>query len=173
MRRAVYPGAAPGPSPTERPGAVALSGNRLFDGAPPTIPHDVDELGRHDCLACHTAGDAIAGGEAATITPHPELERCQQCHVTQATVDSLVDNTFVGGVYPMGQRAHDLAPYLIPHPLTMRENCLACHGPDAGEAALRTTHPERIRCQQCHVPAQEGWPGPRPDLEMDPWNTVP
>ncbi len=161
------------PAPVERPQAIPLSVDRLFDGAPPTIPHDVAELGRHDCLSCHAEGDAIADGEAATVTPHPELERCGQCHVTTEAVNAFADNTFTGGVYPMGLQAHAEAPLLIPHPLTMRENCLACHGPDADEAALRTTHPERIRCQQCHVPAHQGWPGPRPDLEMDPWNTVP
>jgi predicted CXXCH cytochrome family protein len=34
----------------------------------------------------------------------------------------------------------------------MRENCAACHvGPGAREEII-TTHPERTRCRQCHVP---------------------
>ncbi len=159
-------------APQQRPEVLPLQANRLFDGAPPTIPHEVDELGRQDCLSCHLEGDAISDGIRATATPHPELELCGQCHVAQSSVAEFVGTDFVGGVYPMGDRAHPEAPWLIPHPLTMRENCLGCHGPEAPEAALRTEHPERMRCQQCHVPAQQGWPGPRPDLEMDPWQTV-
>ena len=44
----------------------------------------------------------------------------------------------------------------IPHPLQLRENCLACHGGPAARAELRTTHPERVRCRQCHVPDVAG-----------------
>jgi hypothetical protein len=34
----------------------------------------------------------------------------------------------------------------------MRENCIACHdGPGAREE-VRTNHPERWRCRQCHLP---------------------
>ena len=31
-----------------------------------------------------------------------------------------------------------------------KENCLACHGP-RGHPFLRTSHPERTNCTQCHV----------------------
>lgn len=144
---------------------------RLFDGAPPIVPHEID--GRHACMDCHAEGDAVDNGEMATITPHPELENCRQCHVPQAVVAAFVDNEFTGELYPTGQRAHTEAPLLIPHPLTLRENCPSCHGSDSAEASLRTSHPERIRCQQCHVPLHEGWPGPRSNLEIDPWRTVP
>jgi hypothetical protein len=34
----------------------------------------------------------------------------------------------------------------------MRENCAACHTGPAAREEIRTTHPERIRCRQCHVP---------------------
>ena len=30
--------------------------------------------------------------------------------------------------------------------------CLSCHGDEGLTEALRTTHPERINCEQCHVP---------------------
>jgi predicted CXXCH cytochrome family protein len=47
---------------------------------------------------------------------------------------------------------YDGAPPTIPHKVFMRENCGACHvGPGAREEIL-TTHPERTRCRQCHVP---------------------
>lgn len=162
-----------GGAAAERPAALALAGNRLFDGAPPTIPHEVGGLGRHDCLDCHAEGDAVSDGRRATVTPHPELERCQQCHVSETDVALFQTNEFEGGMYPMGAKAQPMGPLLIPHPLTMRENCLGCHGSDAEEPSLRTTHPERIRCIQCHIPDHEGWPGPRPDWEEHPWRTVP
>jgi nitrate reductase (cytochrome), electron transfer subunit len=154
------------PPPAEahqRPDQVALKGNRAYDGAPPVIPHQVEELGRTDCLTCHGEGDAALHDTPATITPHPELEACRQCHVTQNDPGVFVVSEFVGTPYPLGSRAHDLAPLLIPHPLTMRENCLGCHGDPAKPEVLQTTHPERESCQQCHVPAFEGWPGPRPN----------
>ena len=159
-------------APGTRPEVLHLQSNRAYDGAPPTIPHEVAALGRQDCLACHLDGDAVSDGQRAKATPHPELERCVQCHLEQGTSAAFVASDFDGGVYPMGERAHGEAPWLIPHPLTLRENCLGCHGPDGDEAALRTDHPERFRCQQCHLPAQQGWPGPRKDLEIDPWQTV-
>ena len=53
-----------------------------------------------------------------------------------------------------GDRATPGAPPRIPHRVLMRENCLACHdGPGAREA-VRTDHPERSRCRQCHVPVE-------------------
>jgi len=145
--------------------------NRLYDGAPPTVPHSTE--GRSDCLTCHADGDALEDGKRAAVTPHPELEHCIQCHVPQQGVAPLVAVDYTGASYPNGPRAHAEAPPMIPHPLTLRENCVACHGPDGTDETIRTTHPERIRCQQCHVPAHEGWPGPRPDLETDPWQAVP
>ena len=40
----------------------------------------------------------------------------------------------------------------------MRENCAACHdGPGAREE-IRTSHPERTRCRQCHVPVTDNQP---------------
>ncbi len=154
-------GGGPAPDGAE---AYALPANRLFDGAPPTIPHEVAALGRHDCLGCHRDGDALAGGAMAPITPHPELERCAQCHVVDTGAAPFVASDHGGGwTYPVGQLGQPMGPPLIPHPLTMRESCLGCHGPDGTTVAeLRTSHPERLRCQQCHVPANEGWPGPRP-----------
>jgi predicted CXXCH cytochrome family protein len=54
-----------------------------------------------------------------------------------------------------GDRATPGAPPRIPHRTLMRENCVACHdGPGAREEA-RTSHPERWRCRQCHVPVTE------------------
>ena len=140
-----------------------LAENRLYDGAPPTIPHAVDELSRHDCLACHLEGDARDGEAQAKATPHPELERCEQCHLVTGEIALFQASDYTApGPYPTGWLGQPLGPPLIPHPLTMRENCVGCHGP-GGDPTIRTSHPERDRCQQCHLPAHEGWPGPRPD----------
>jgi cytochrome c-type protein NapB len=50
-----------------------------------------------------------------------------------------------------GSRAHPGAPPVIPHKVFMRENCLSCHSGPGGREEIRTTHPERTRCMQCHV----------------------
>jgi len=36
----------------------------------------------------------------------------------------------------------------------MREDCMSCHGPQ-GLFGLRTPHPDRPSCLQCHVPNAE------------------
>ena len=154
--------ACDGGAPAERPDGLPLAANRLYSGAPPTIPHEVEGLGRHDCLDCHEDGDAMDDGLRATVTPHPELDRCQQCHVATSGSELFVANEYQGWTYPLGAVGQPMGPPLIPHPLTLRENCLGCHGEDARDPFLRTSHPERVRCEQCHVPAHEGWPGPRP-----------
>jgi cytochrome c-type protein NapB len=144
----------------DNPRAAHLRDNRLYSGAPPVIPHAVASLGRGKCLDCHRHGDVNDNGRIATVTPHPELERCQQCHVEQVVNEVFKPNTFPGSAYKRGLRQNPYSPLLIPHPLTLRENCLGCHGPKA-VAWLRTSHPERTRCNQCHVPASDGWPAPR------------
>ncbi len=169
---------APGGAPT------TLRANRAYDGAPPVIPHDVRELGRGNCQACHTTGEAMWEGKRAPRTPHPELQRCTQCHLEHVTDELFAANDFEGRAYARGTRQQPSGPWLIPHPLTMREDCLDCHLGDAvvarGEAdpdaraadtlpddfagPPTTTHPERSRCTQCHLPAHADWPGPRPGL---------
>ena len=62
---------------------VALSvqpkrGDRLFPGAPPTIPHTT--LMRSNCAACH-AGPSARPEIRCT---HPERSNCMQCHVPKA-----------------------------------------------------------------------------------------
>jgi nitrate reductase (cytochrome), electron transfer subunit len=129
---------------------------RAYDGAPPVIPHAV--FGKY-CGACHDdRGVAVAGLGFAPPSPHgltPGLgaARCAQCHVTQSDVPPFVASRFVGlpqEAVP-GPRHHELAPPVIPHRVFLRENCLACHGGEAAREELRTAHPERTRCRQCHA----------------------
>ena len=136
---------------------------RAYDGAPPTIPHA--SFGMR-CEACHdAAGQAVADVGFAPASPHAGTERaggttrCRQCHVFATTDDVFMASRFEGteqDQHLTGGRATPGAPPTIPHRILMRENCLACHdGPGAREE-IRTSHPERWRCRQCHVPVTAG-----------------
>lgn len=65
----------------------------------------------------------------------------------------LSSNSFVGEqpVFP-GARAWPGAPPTIPHTTFMRINCASCHGV-AGALGMRSTHPFRDSCTQCHAPS--------------------
>jgi len=145
------------PSAATRPAALAdRAARRAFDGAPPVIPHPVRAGGASECLACHRDGFALGAARANPI-PHAELASCTQCHVVAAPFTRLppspaasVDNGFEGLERPVdGATAYRGAPPAIPHSTWMRERCGACHGSGA-VAELRTPHPERQSCLQCH-----------------------
>ena len=129
---------------------------RAFDGAPPVIPHDAFGAA---CESCHSPdGPKVPELGYAPRSPHGDtagmqFSRCQQCHVFQNTEGVWRSTTFAGLPQPSAPayRAHPLAPPAIPHPVFMREDCLACHDGPAARDAIRTSHPERTRCRQCHV----------------------
>jgi cytochrome c-type protein NapB len=131
---------------------------RAYDGAPPPIPHDAT-LGA--CVTCHDEdGTTIDGVGVAPASPHGAaaasggMQRCRQCHAPSETQGMFVASRFVGlpqGPW-RGSRATPGAPPTIPHTLQLRDNCLACHSGSAGRAEIRTSHPQRVRCRQCHVP---------------------
>lgn len=130
---------------------------RAYDGAPPVIPHPA--LGG-PCINCHTAtGRPTPGVGIAPANPHlhtPGMSaqsRCQQCHVFVRDAEVKVSNSFAGLPQRMvsGDRLHPLAPPVIPHHLFMREDCNACHSGPAAREEIRCTHPERVRCLQCHA----------------------
>lgn len=130
---------------------------RAFDGAPPVIPHE--RLGA-DCTTCHTeSGKEVPPQGYAPANPHvgdPQsgaLSNCTQCHVFASAKGTFAKNRFQGlqQVQHKSQRAHPLAPSLIPHSVAMRANCQACHvGPSARQEIV-CSHPERLNCTQCHV----------------------
>jgi len=137
--------------------AVERATRRLFDGAPPVIPHP--PMGA-PCVSCHNAeGMAVEGVGFSPPSPHEltagmsALSRCQQCHVFQQTEESWVGNSFVGLAQDLrrGSRLYRGAPPVMPHGRLMRENCQACHSGEAAREEIRTSHPERLRCAQCHV----------------------
>lgn len=137
----------------------AYYGRRAYPGAPPYIPHpvaDMREIGGKTCLVCHRDGGYVAKFEAfAPPTPHPELLSCLQCHVPQQTEALFVASTYEAPPPPpLEQRALSSSPPLIPHDLHMRTHCLSCHAGPAAPQPIRVSHPERIYCRQCHLPAQ-------------------
>lgn len=131
---------------------------RAYDGAPPVIPHPVDPTSVAACLACHEHGLRL-GDLVASPMPHAAYASCTQCHapaapsaLSAAAGPPLTWNAFEGLPAPDGgERAWTGAPPVIPHATWMRDDCMSCHGPN-GAAGLRTTHPWRQSCTQCHAP---------------------
>ena len=129
--------------------------NRAFYGAPPSIPHAVEErnMGANSCLKCHENGGFVDKLNAySPITPHPEKVNCRQCHVPQKTKDLFVSTYWTRTKGPsIGNIALSTSPPVIPHQIQLRENCLSCHAGPSAPKEIRTTHPNRINCRQCHV----------------------
>lgn len=132
--------------------------NRAYHGAPPTIPHPIDDertFGGKTCLQCHENGGFVSKFKAYTpVTPHPELVNCRQCHVPEYTSKPFKPTT--GGEFSTPEvginNALLTSPPVIPHQIQLRENCLACHAGPSAPKEIRVTHPERVNCRQCHVP---------------------
>ncbi|NKB67076.1 MAG: cytochrome C [Candidatus Latescibacteria bacterium] len=129
---------------------------RAYPGAPPVVPHPVDaEIARTQrCNICHEQGGWVPSLAAYTpLTPHPEYGNCLQCHVLAASDDLFVESNWVSIRRPVLHRpALPGNPPPIPHSLQLRDNCLACHAGPAAVEQIRTSHPERVNCLQCHVP---------------------
>ncbi|MDP1569242.1 MAG: hypothetical protein Q8L86_04495 [Vicinamibacterales bacterium] len=167
--------------PTPVDSAAALEGReatlatraerRAYDGAPPVVPHVMDPQSSASCVACHGAGLTV-GTRVAPVMPHPPWASCAQCHVEGDNVrlpgGLEVDNAFVG-MRPRGAgggRAWAGAPPVMPHTTHNRDDCASCHGV-WGAPGLRTTHPERQSCTQCHAPGAEL--DGRPLVSAGPW----
>ena len=65
-----------------------LPSNVAYLGAPPTILHQSYGC-TVNCLSCHETGV-----NDAPVTPHPERQLCNQCHLLQEDVPLFVENTF-------------------------------------------------------------------------------
>ncbi len=132
--------------------------NRAFNGAPPTVPHPVDQMTTASCMACHGEGVKTKSFRISRMS-HQFLANCTQCHVERNPdhMEPTVfrENSFVGLPAPEGgPRAFAGAPPMIPHSTWMRVDCMSCHGP-TGLYGIRSTHPWRQNCQQCHAPSSE------------------
>lgn len=145
--------------PGEKQRALAArERNRAFNGAPPTIPHPINQRSADSCMACHGKGIKTTSLRVPQMS-HAFLANCTQCHVesssTQMEAFLFRMNHFVGLPAPeSGPRAFAQAPPQIPHTTWMRSNCMSCHG-ETGLNGIRTTHPWRVNCQQCHAPSSE------------------
>lgn len=133
--------------------------NRAYAGAPPRIPHTVNDLFSKDngnfesCLHCHQNGSySIEMKAYAPIVPHPNFLNCKQCHVPQKT-EKLFKSTDWKNTFQVvrAQRHLPGSPPVIPHSLQLRENCLSCHLGNSAMEEIKVTHPERTNCRQCHV----------------------
>lgn len=144
-------------SPEQKQFALARrSQNRAFNGAPPTVPHTVDQMSTQSCMACHGEGFKSETLRISKMS-HQFLANCTQCHVennpSHQTAALFGENSFVGLPAPTGgPRAYEGAPPMIPHSTWMRTNCMSCHG-FSSQQGIRTTHPWRTNCQQCHAPS--------------------
>lgn len=132
---------------------------RAFDGAPPVVPHPVDQMNASSCIACHQNGISLGHGVYAPPMSHPLYVNCTQCHAegssTEFSYQPLSENKFERIAFSgAGSRAYEGAPPTIPHPTWMRENCMSCHGV-TGSSPIRTSHPWRVSCTQCHAPSAE------------------
>jgi cytochrome c-type protein NapB len=154
---------------------------RAFPGAPPRIPHGLtrEEFLGTGCNACHERGGySQRFGAYAPLTPHPQLAACTQCHLSDAAVTSIAlqeanatpdmrcrqchspgnvlragtEDSPAGMSWPaVADRIVAHSPPVIPHGLEFRESCVACHAGPGAVAEIRTDHPERIYCRQCHL----------------------
>ena len=131
---------------------------RLYDGAPPVIPHKPLNI---SCIECHT----VTGKEApplgfAPANPHAwtsgisGTRYCQQCHVFRQQDELFDESDFVGVTqhFAKADRLYPGAPPVIPHRVFMRENCAACHSGPVARPEIRCAHMERHHCRQCHIP---------------------
>lgn len=154
---------SPRPAPEE---VAALNARRVsrraFNGAPPTVPHPIDQHQSTSCLACHGQPTRIGLIDVPQMS-HAAYTHCIQCHapahgpggefnrsVPPLATPSL-DNAFSGLPPPVGgTRAYPSAPPTVTHTTAMRQNCVSCHGP-GGSSLVKTTHPQRQNCLQCHA----------------------
>ncbi|TXG35350.1 multiheme c-type cytochrome [Seonamhaeicola maritimus] len=131
--------------------------NRAYHGAPPSIPHVVNEaqnMGGKACLKCHENGGFVQKFNAyAPVSPHPELVNCKQCHVEQNTQSLFKPGVYAAVNAPKAgiNKALLSSPPVIPHQIQLHENCLACHAGPSAPKEIRVSHPERVNCRQCHV----------------------
>lgn len=147
----------PGAGGALKTSALERAERRAFDGAPPVIPHVNFGM---TCIQCHNLeGMEVEDVGFAPPSPHEttqgmsQFSRCRQCHVFSVADDEFKGNTFAGLRQDLrrGARLNPFAPPTLPHSTFMRENCVACHSGPAAREEIRTDHPERPRCQQCHV----------------------
>lgn len=128
--------------------------NRAYEGAPPQIPHAVEDQTPESCLACHESGMVDENNKSAPVSPHPVTQKnCLQCHVPRLSDKKFKESQFKGlRIEGRLAKANPLGPPHIPHRIQDRENCQACHLSETAPKAIVPRHGNRSNCLQCHVP---------------------
>jgi len=131
---------------------------RVYDGAPPVVPHSIEGSAYATCTHCHARGARFKSGKVAPIIPHNDAGNCLQCHVPQLTTKDYRDNLFTP--YRLTKlRSPDEestgAPPYMPHSSLMRDNCAVCHLSKTSPEALKPAHELRENCAMCHMPEFE------------------
>jgi len=150
---------------------------RAYPGAPPSIPHGftADEFRTGACRTCHERGGySMRFGAYVPLTPHPEMGACLSCHVGNDATIGIKLPTFdpnarcmqchaKGGLIPARDalftvlwpsivpHSTDGPPPDIPHSVRWRTDCLTCHSGPSAVREIRTDHPFRANCRQCHL----------------------
>ncbi|MBT3234703.1 MAG: cytochrome C [Bdellovibrionales bacterium] len=130
---------------------------RAFHGAPPTIPHSIkNKKGkRSKCLSCHKKDRYISKYKSyAPLTPHPEYIDCGQCHVLANRKNGIFKKGISWKSYNPPKTNRSVfpgAPMSVPHSFQFREACSKCHVGPTALKEVRTKHPERLNCRQCHI----------------------
>ncbi len=137
---------------------VRRAERRAYDGAPPIVPHPIDQGAYPNRASCHERGMRV-GERVAPMMSHPRYENCYQCHVVDAQPmpgpvvsdesPPYRDNSFVGLETQPSTRWWAGAPPTTPHSTLMRSRCESCHG--VLGSGVRSTHPWRQSCVQCHA----------------------
>lgn len=137
-------------------GTSVRAARRAYPGAPPVIPHPPLSGA---CTTCHS-GTGMRVPQIGFAPPNPHTRtpglsahsRCRQCHAFARTDGLFQENLFAASTeLRRGSRAHPYAPPTIPHSHFLREDCLTCHAGPAARPEFRCSHPDRVRCAQCHV----------------------
>jgi cytochrome c-type protein NapB len=114
------------------------AGRRAYDGAPPVIPHPVDQDAAPACATCHEHG-AVVAGLVAPVMSHARRESCLQCHVVAADPRPVAGappppaTTFAG----LGPRRRGRKTPAAEHHPKSRKRSPRASGPDTGRPRRR------------------------------------
>ena len=132
-----------------RPATSGAAISQRFAAYVPVTPH----ADRGMCLQCHVGVDAVIGVSDQAADPN---SRCVLCHPAtggRPREDARV--TWATTSWPVAAVAHAGAGAAAdPARTAFRENCLTCHGGPSAVEEIRTSHPERSNCRQCHLRAE-------------------
>lgn len=126
--------------------------NRLYEGAPPVIPHRLEDhfSDTQSCLNCHNPGK-MHGPNVL----HADQVNCTQCHVVRKTDKVFRETNYKKYFSDMThERSNPIGPPYIPHRVQDRQNCAICHIDDGAEPSLVPRHGNLMNCVQCHVQLQ-------------------